>query len=70
MIKKYQATQKLLDAISSEPFERSKVSAKNYYGEWYEVLIGIGKNYSISIMVDEETIENNPDYFKEITNET
>jgi hypothetical protein len=49
----------LLDAPAPTKTERRTVC--------YEVLIAIGKDYTASFVVDAEAVENNPEFFKEIT---
>jgi hypothetical protein len=39
------------------------------YGPLYEVVVGIHKDYTITLLIDSETVENNPDYFELIENE-
>ena len=63
---KYRATQKLLDAIAKGEFENTSVTQTSYYLPMYECLIDINKDWTLKLIVDEDAIKNNPDYFEEI----
>ena len=63
---KYRATQKLLDAIAKGEFEDSGVSNTTYYTKHFDCLIDINKDWTLKLVIDEDAIKNNPDYFEEI----
>ena len=63
---KYKATQKLLDAISKGEFENYGLSNSEFYTPMYECLVNINKDWTLTIIVSEDAIKNNPDYFEKI----
>jgi len=63
---KYRATKKLLKAIYEGEFKPMKVYEITYLVPHYECLLDINKDWTLSLIVDEDCIKNNPDYFQEI----
>ena len=63
---KYRATQKLLDAISKGDFELDGKNETRYFVPMYTCLIDINKDWTLELIIDEDAIKNNPDYFEEI----
>ncbi len=63
---KYKATQKLLDAINSGEFNGRGPMRTDYLVNVFECLIDINKNWTLKLMIDEDAIKNNPDFFEEI----
>lgn len=63
---KYKAAQKLLDAIGKGTFENYDLKQSRFYVPMYECLVDINKNWTLTILIDEDAIKNNPDYFEEI----
>ena len=63
---KYRATQKLLDAIVKGEFEADGKTNTAYYVPMYSCLIDINKDWTLELIIDEDAIKKNPDYFEEI----
>lgn len=63
---KYRATKKLLEAIYKGEFLPIARSTVTYYSVHYECLLDINKDWTLSLIVDEDCIKSNPDYFQEI----
>lgn len=63
---KYKATQKLLDAIAKGTFESFGLTSSKYYMKMYECLVDINKNFTLKLIIDEDAIKSNPDYFEEV----
>lgn len=64
---KYKATQKLLDAIANGTFDFDGRTSVKYYIPVFSCLIDINKDWTVELLVDEDTILNNPDFFEEIS---
>ena len=63
---KYRATQKLLDAISKGEFKDYGIKEIRYGTPHYECLIDINKDWTLRLVINEDAIKNNPDFFKEV----
>ena len=63
---KYRGTPKLLEAISKGEFKSMGVSQTVYYSKHFDCLIDINKDWTLKLVVDEDAILNNPDFFEEI----
>ena len=63
---RYKATQKLLDAIAKGQFETFGTKSTIHYVPVYECLIDINKDWTLTLIVDQDAIEKNSDYFEEI----
>lgn len=63
---KYKATQKLLDAIASGEFNSYGPMRMEYLVPVFECLIDINRDWTLKLVVDEDAVKNNPDYFEEI----
>ena len=66
-MKTYRATAKLIGAILEQ--NEFLLNAPKYISHgtpYYECLIGIGKDHTMSIYVDQDTIISNPNYFEEV----
>lgn len=63
---KYKATQKLLDAIANGEFNGYGPMKTEYLVPVFECLIDINRDWTLKLVVDEDAVKNNPDYFEEI----
>ena len=64
--RKYRVTDQFIDALRSGELSLSGVTQRKYYGNWYECVISIGRDYTANLQVPEETILANPEFFEEI----
>ncbi len=62
----YRATPKLLEAISKGEFNPMGVTNSEYSSDHYDCLIDINSDWTLKLIIDEDAILNNPDYFEEI----
>jgi hypothetical protein len=65
-LKRCRPTLKLLAAIALGEFDTNATTAIYHYGEWYEMIVGIGKDYNAVVYVDGQTVDDNPDYFEKV----
>lgn len=63
---KYRATKKLLKAIYEGEFSPMVQRSSEFIAPHYECLLDINKDWTLSLIVDEDCIKSNPDYFQEI----
>lgn len=63
---KYRATPKLLEAISKGEFTESHVTKTTYGSKHFDCLIDINKDWTLKLIIDEDALLNNPDFFEEI----
>ena len=63
---KYRATQKLLNAIGKGEFRVDNKTSTRYFVPMYSCLIDINKDWTLELIIDEDAIKNNSDYFEEI----
>ena len=63
-IKRFRLIKDLLPI--GEEFEKSNLNNIHWYDPVYECIVGIGKDYATSIVLPNDMVENNPDYFEEI----
>lgn len=62
----YRATKKLLQAIYEGEFKPMMQRSTRWVSPHYECLLDINKDWTLSLIVDEDCIKSNPDYFQEI----
>lgn len=63
---KYRATKKLLEAIANSEFESNAPSKVELFGLWHECLVDINSDWTMKMLIDDDAVKNNPDYFEEI----
>jgi len=63
---KYRVTEKFCELLKAEMLQVSPVAKTQYFGSWYDCIIGVGSDYTATLKVPEETILANPEYFEEV----
>jgi len=63
---KYRVTEKFCELLKAEELEVSPVTQTQYFGRWYDCIIGVGADYTATLKIPEETILANPEYFEEV----
>lgn len=64
-MKRYKLIKNLLPVGTIIKKEAPSITER--YGPHYEVLIPVGKDYTASLTIDAEAVEQNLDYFEEVT---
>jgi hypothetical protein len=64
--RKYRVTEKFCDLLKAKELEVSSVSKTEYFGTWYDCIIGVGPDHTATLKMPEETILANPECFKEV----